>query len=245
VSSVGIDQRLGEQVPLDAVFRDEEDNPVRLGRYFGSKPVVLTLVYYKCPMLCSEVLNGLLDSLRKLPFEVGDRFTVVTVSFDPRETPSLAAAKKATYVEQYGRPGAANGWHFLTGDPETILRLTTADGFRYMFDAKSQQYAHGSGIMVLTQEGRLARYFYGIQYSPRDLRLGLVEASASKIGSPIDQVLLLCYDYDPSTGIYSFAILNLVRLAGALTVLALGMYMIVMWRRDRKKCGMRTATTTG
>ncbi|MEW6299071.1 MAG: SCO family protein [Thermodesulfobacteriota bacterium] len=235
---VGIDQRLDGQVPLDLVFRDETGKAVRLGEYIGAapgRPTILALVYYECPMLCSLVLNGLLGSLKALSFTVGDEFNIVTVSFDPRETPALAAAKKKEYVRRYGRPGAAAGWHFLTGEEEAIRQLARAVGFRYAYDAKTDQYIHASGIMVVTPRGRLARYFYGIEYAPRDVRLGLVEASANRIGSPIDQVLLFCYHYDPVTGKYGLLIMNVLRLAGLATVLALGTFIAVMLRRDRRR----------
>jgi len=232
---IGIDQRLNEQVPLDLVFRDETGKLVRLGDYFGEKPVILSLVYYECPMLCTLVLNGLLKSLRALSFDVGKEFNVVTVSFNPGETPTLAAAKKAEYIQHYSRAGAAEGWHFLTGEAGSIKRLAQAVGFRYIYDAKQNQFAHASGIMVLTPQGRLSHYFYGIEYSPRDLRLSLVEASANKIGSPVDQLLLYCYHYDPTTGKYGVIIMNVIRLAGLGTILALGAFMVVMFRRDRKR----------
>jgi len=232
---IGIDQRLNEQVPLDLVFRDETGKLVRLGDYFGEKPVILSLVYYECPMLCTLVLNGLLKSLRALSFDVGKEFNVVTVSFNPGETPTLAAAKKAEYIQHYSRAGAAQGWHFLTGQEASIQQLAQAVGFRYVYDAQQNQFAHASGIMVLTPQGRLSHYFYGIEYSPRDIRLSLVQASANKIGSPVDQLLLYCYHYDPTTGKYGVIIMNVIRLAGLGTVLALGAFMVVMFRRDRKR----------
>lgn len=232
---VGIDQKLDAQIPLDLVFRDEQGRAVPLRAYFGEKPVVLSLVYYECPMLCTLILNGLLRSLRALPLTVGKDFTVVTVSFDPREGPELAAAKKRTYVQSYGRPGADGGWHFLTGEEEAIRRLTDAVGFRYAFDPETGQFAHASGIIVLTPQGRVARYFYGIEYSPRDLRFGLIEAAAGKIGSPVDQILLYCYHYDPKAGRYSLLIMNVLRVAGAATVAVLGVFILAMIRRDRRR----------
>jgi protein SCO1/2 len=234
-ADVGLDQRLNVQVPLDLRFRDETGDAVQLRDYFGEKPVVLALVYYDCPMLCTLVLNGLLRSLRALSFTAGSEFNVVTVSFNPRETPVLAAGKKETYLQGYARPGAEVGWHFLTGEEDAIRQLTRAVGFRYVYDAEADQYAHASGIIVLTPQGRIARYFYGIEYAPRDLRLGLVEASANTIGSPVDQVLLLCYHYDPATGKYGVVITNVIRLAGVATVLCLGSFMVVMFRRDRRQ----------
>lgn len=233
VPDVGIDQRLNNQVPLELKFRDEAGRVVQLRQYFNRKPVILTPVYYSCPMLCTQVLNGVTDSLSNLRFNVGREFEVITVSFDPRETPQLATTKKELHLRQYGRAGAAEGWHFLTGDEEAIKRLTEAVGFRYKFDPATNQFAHASGIMVLTPEGKVARYFYGIQYPPRDLRLGLVEASANKIGSPVDQVLLLCYHYDPLAGKYSAATMGFVRLGGALTLLALGGLIFWMLRKER------------
>ena len=200
MQKVGFDQRLNEQVPLDLEFTDEAGQPVKLGDYFGDKPVILVLAYYRCPMLCTLVLNGLAQGMMDVPFDVGKEFQVVTVSFDPRETPELAAAKKKTYIERYGRPGAAAGWHFLTGSAASIKKLTRAVGFRYAYDARLDQFAHASGIMVLTPAGKISRYFYDVKYSGRDLRLGLVEASENKIGSPVDQILLYCFHYDPTEG---------------------------------------------
>lgn len=236
--NVGIDQRLNHQVPRDLSFFDEAGRLVRLREYFGGKPVILSLVYYECPMLCTEVLNGLVSSLKVLSFDVGKQFVVVTVSFNPRETPALAAAKKEKYLQRYGRPAAA-GWHFLTGKQESIDELTKAVGFRYAYDAKTGQYAHASGIMVLTPEGNISRYFYGIEYAPRDLRLGLVEASANKIGSAVDQLLLFCYHYDPSTGKYSAIVMNFIRLGGIITVLVLGTFIGLSLRRkpDQSRIG--------
>jgi len=230
---LGFDQRLGEMLPLDAVLRDEQGNEVRLGDYFGEKPVVLSLVYYECPMLCTLSLNGLVSAMDVLSFDAGDEYEVVTISFEAKETPELARAKKASYVERYGRDGAAGAWHFLTGDEDQIRRVTEAVGFRYAWDDETQQYAHPSGILVITPEGRIARYLYGIEYAPKDLRLALVEASEEKIGSPVDQLLLFCYQYDPTTGRYGAVAMNMVRAGGVLTVLALGGFWVVMWRRER------------
>jgi protein SCO1/2 len=235
LQKVGIDQRLNEQVPLDAVFKDESGNTVQLGQYFGKRPVVLSLVYYSCPMLCNQVLNGMVGTFKALSFKPGEEFDIVTVSFDSRETPALAAAKKKTYVDYLpagSRLKAMNGWHFLTGDEANIRRLTEAVGFRYNFDAATNQFAHASGIMVLTPEGKLARYFYGIEYSPKDLRLGLVEASANKIGSPVDQLLLYCYHYDPATGKYGAVVMNMVRLAGIVTVVGMVGLLLFLRRRN-------------
>jgi protein SCO1/2 len=232
---VGIDQRLNAQVPLDLPFRDEDGRPVRLGDYFGRRPVVVALVYYECPMLCTQVLNGLISALGVLSFDAGREFDVVAVSFDPKEGPGLASAKKRAYLERYGRQGAERGWHFLTGDEPSIARLTKAVGFRYAYDQAIDQYAHGAGIIVLTPHGVVSRYFYGIEYAPRDLRLGLVEASADRIGTAVDRVLLLCYHYDPSTGRYGFVALTLVRIGGALTLVALGAFFWFERRRVRLK----------
>ena len=233
LNDVGIDQRLNEQVPLDLMFRDETGAPVQLGTYFGSKPVILSLAYYECPMLCTLVLNGLASALKVLTFDAGKEFEVVTVSFNPEDTPALAAAKKQNYIKEYGRPGAAAGWHFLTGDAAAIERLTRAVGFRYAAVPDQKQFAHAAGIMVLTPQGKLARYFYGVEFSPRDLRLGLVEAAQNKIGSPVDQLLLFCFHYDPATGKYGPIAMGSVRLGGALTVLALATFLTVMLRRER------------
>lgn len=236
LENVGIDQRLNEQVPLDLTFRDETGNAVKLGDYFGSKPVVLSLVYYSCPQLCSQVLNGLTSSLNTVKdFNIGREYTVVTVSFDPREKPELAAKKKATYVEWYKRDGVREGWHFLTGDQEQIDRLTAAVGFHYNWDPASQQFVHASGVMLLTPQGKLSRYFYGIEYSAKDLRLGLVEASDGKIGTPVDKVLLYCFHYDPEQGRYGFVVMNLIRLGGAITLVGVAALMLVMRRKNAQR----------
>jgi protein SCO1/2 len=235
LQNVGFDQRLNEQVPLDLTFRDEAGKDVKLGEYFHGKPVILVLAYYRCPMLCTLVLNGLVQGMLDMNFNVGREFEVVTVSFDPRETPDLAAEKKATYLTRYGRPGAAAGWHFLTGDEPSIHKLTQAVGFRYRYDPATDQYAHATGIMVLTPTGKISRYFYDIRYSGRDLRLALVEASANKIGSPVDQVLLFCFHYDPTVGKYGVAIMNLVRLGGVLTMFGLVGMIGFLWRREQRK----------
>jgi protein SCO1/2 len=232
--NVGFDQKLDEQVPLDLVFRDETGEPVKLSQY-GDKPVVLALVYYKCPMLCNLVLNGLLKALRAMPFDAGKQFNVVTVSFDPRETPKIAAAKKSGYIQQYGRKGAAAGWRFLTGEEDSIRRLTRSVGFRYTFDPASNQYAHASGLVVLTPKGKVTRYLYGVEYSARDLQFSLMDAATEKIGSPVDQLLLYCFHYDPLTGKYGLAIMTAIRIGGVLTVLALGGFIVVMLRRERRR----------
>ena len=232
---IGIDQRLGREVPLDLAFRDATGTPVRLRNYLDEKPVVLALVYYECPGLCSLLLNGMVRSFRALPFDIGDEFLVVTVSIDPTEPPELAAAKKQAYTLRYGRTGAGAGWHFLTGEEAAIRRLTEAVGFRYAYDPDSDRYAHPAAIAVLTPGGRVARYLFGLEFPPRDLRLALVEASAGRIGSAVDQVLLYCYQYDPATGKYSLVIMNVLRLAGLATVMLLGTFIVLMCRRDRRR----------
>ena len=225
---VGIDQKLNNQIPLAVLFRDETGSEVTLGHYFGHRPVILVLAYYDCPMLCTMVLNGLLHSVKELKLNVGQEFEIVTVSFDPTEKPSLAAAKKAIYMGLYDRPGAAAGWHFLTGDEPSIHQLAQAVGFHYNYDPETRQYVHATGIMVLTPEGRLARYFYGIQYPAGNLRLGLVEASQGRIGSTVDEVLLYCSQYDPATGKYSVIISHVLKIAALVTILSLGSLVLVM-----------------
>ena len=229
---VGIDQRLGESLPLDAPFRDDHGQSVTLGDLFGGKPVVLVMTYFECPMLCTLVLNGLTKTLKTMNFEPGKEFDVVVVSFDPRDTPELAAKKKATYVAEYGRVATADGWHFLTGDQAAIARVATAVGFRYKWVPEEKQFAHAAAIMVATPEGRMSRYFYGVDYAGRDLRLGLIEAADHKIGSAVDVLLLFCYRYDPATGKYGAIVLNMVRIGGVATVLVIGAFMAVMFRRE-------------
>src|SRR5579884_861240 len=230
LQGVGFDQRVNEQVPLDLEFRDEAGRTVRLGNYFGDKPVILVLAYYRCPMLCTEVLNGLVRAMLDMPYTAGKEFVVLTVSFDPHETPDLAAAKKKTYLERYGRRGAEAGWHFLTGDQGPIKRLTEAVGFRYHYDDWHQQFAHASGIIVLTPHGKLFRYFLDIKYDPQVLRLSLVEASQGKVGSVTDQALLFCFHYDPADGKYGVYVMNLVRLGGVLTLLCIGGLVLFLCR---------------
>jgi protein SCO1/2 len=234
-ANVGLDQRLNEQLPLSLSFRDETGKTVQLGDYFGEKPVILSFAYYDCPMLCTLVINGLIRTLRTLSFSAGNEFNIVTVSFDPKDTPAMAAVKRQTSLQSYNRKGAEAGWHFLTGDEATVRQLTQAVGFRYAFDERTQQYQHPSGIMILTPSGKLSRYFYGIEYAPRDVRLGLVEASAGKIGSPVDQVLLLCFHYDPTTGKYGLIITRALQLAGLVTIFSLGLFMVISLRRDRRE----------
>lgn len=245
LQDVKIEQKLDQQLPLDLVFRDESGQEVKLGQYFGNKPVVLSLVYYDCPMLCTQVLNGMVTSFRVLPFQIGKEFDVVTVSFDPRETSALATAKKKVYVNylpERMRAGANDGWHFLTGDPASIEKLTDAVGFRYHYDEATKQFAHASAIMVATPQGRLSRYFYGIDYAPRDLRLGLIESSANKIGTPMDQLLLYCYHYDPATGKYGGAVIRVMRIAGVITVL--GILAMVLFLKARNP-GVMSPKTGG
>jgi protein SCO1/2 len=239
--NVSIEQRLDSPLPLGLEFRDESGRAVRLGDYFGSRPVVLVLAYYDCPMLCTQVLNGLVSAMRILSFDAGREYEVVTVSFDPRDDPSDARAKKEPYVARYGRAGAAAGWHFLTGDPKAIAALTQAVGFRYTWDERLEQFAHASAIYVATPAGRLSRYFYGIEYAPRDLRLALVEASHGKIGTPVDQLLLYCYHYDPAAGRYGAVVMNMVRVAGVAFVLILSTFLFAMWRREKRREARRLA----
>ncbi len=246
LENVGIEQHLNTQIPSDLIFRDETGKSVRLGDYFGRKPLILNLVYYNCTMLCGEALAGLASAMRLVKFDVGKEFDVITVSFDPRETPEMAVAKKKDYVERYGRPNAAAGWHFLTGQPESINALTKAVGFQYQYDAKSNQYAHATAIMVLTPQGHISRYFYGVDFPPKDLRMGLVEASQNKIGNTVDAVLLYCYHYDPETGKYGAMIANILRLAAAATILFIGGLIFILWRLDRsatQKVLTRKSTT--
>lgn len=230
LKNVGIEQHLDEPIPPDLTFRDETGKAVRLGDYFGDKPVILSLVYYRCPMLCSEVLSGLESALRVLKFDVGKDFQVLTVSFDPSDTPEIATAKKAEYIKRYGRVGAADGWHFLTGQQASIDALTKAAGFQYEYDPKTGQFAHTTAIMILTPKGKIAQYYYGVEYAPKDLRLGLVQASQNKIGTVVDEVLLYCYHYDPSTGKYGAVISRILKLAGAATILVLAGLLLILFR---------------
>jgi protein SCO1 len=243
LSRIAIEQRLNTQVPLDLPFVDESGRDVRLGDFFGKRPVVLALVYYECPMLCTQVLNGLVSALGVMNFEPGREFEVVAVSFNPKEGPGLASQKKANYLERYGRAHTAAGWHFLTGQQPSIKRLTDAIGFRYEYDDEIKQFAHGAGIEVLTPHGVISKYFYGIEFSARDLRLGLIEASEERIGSAIDDVLLFCYHYDPATGKYGAAVLRLVRVAGIATVIAFLSFLTVSLRRERASVSSRASST--
>lgn len=233
---VGLDQKLDAQIPLDLTFQDEWNKPVALRDLFAhGKPVVLTLVYYECPMLCNLVLNGLVKTMRAMSLDAGKDFEIVTVSFDHREHADIAAAKKKSYIERYQRPGAEKGWHFLTGDEASIKRLADAVGFRFAFDETTGQFAHASGIMVATPQGKLARYLYGVEYSAKDLRLGLVEAAKGKIGNPVDQLMLYCFHYDPNTGKYSLAVVKTIQALGTATVLGLVALVFVLTRRDRRQ----------
>ena len=233
LTNVGIEQHLDGQVPAELAFVDDTGRPVKLGDYFGKKPLVLNLVYYTCPMLCGEALAGLSASMKMVKFDVGNQFDVITVSFNPKETPEIAAAKKKEYLLRYGRPGAAAGWHFLTGSPESINALTKAVGFQYQYDESKNQYAHATAIMVLTPQGRISRYFYGVDFPPKDLRMGLVEASQGKIGNAVDQVLLYCYHYDPTAGKYGAVVSNMLKIGAGLTIVFLGGLILILLRLER------------
>jgi protein SCO1/2 len=238
LKAVGIEQKLGDKLPLDVELKDEDGKAVKLGTYFNNgRPVILALVYYECPMLCNQVLNGLTGSLKGMSLDAGKDFDVVAISFDARENdkPDLAKNKKASYIERYGRPGTEQGWHFLTGTQEAIDKVTSAAGFNYKWDDKSSQFAHAAGIMVTTPDGKLSRYFYGIDYAPKDLKFGIMDSSADKVGNPAEQLLLYCYHYDPATGRYGLAILRVMRIAGVATVLGMGAMIFVFWRRNKRK----------
>jgi protein SCO1/2 len=237
-TEVAFDQHIDEQLPLSLEFRNHAGETVSLEKYFGTKPVILSLVYYECPMLCTLELNGLVKSLKTLDLSAGKDFTLLTVSFDPGETPVLAAEKRRSYLAQYDRPGADADWQFLTGDRENIKALCESVGFRYVYDPQRDEYAHASGIVVLTPDGKISRYFFGIEYPARDLQLGLVEASSGKVGSVTDQLLLLCYGYDPTTGRYGFLVMSAVRLGGVATVIGLGGFIGATAYRER--CGRRS-----
>ncbi len=232
LQNVGFEPKLNAHLPLDLAFRDEAGRDVQLRQYFTQKPVLLALVYYGCPMLCNQVEQGVVGALRMLSFNPGRDYEVVFVSFDPRESPDMAAQKKESAMTHFRRPETATGWHFLTGSKESIDALTKGANFRFTFDQKSNLFAHASGIMLLTPDGRISRYFYGVEYPARDLRLGLVDASAGKIGTPIDRALLFCYQYDPTSARYSASILKIIRLGGVLTILCLVAGMLIFRRRD-------------
>jgi len=231
LTNIGIDQHLDQQISPDLAFRDETGKAVRIGDYFGKKPLILNLVYYRCPMLCNEVLAGLESSLRVLKFDVGKEFDVLTVSFDASDTPESATEKKAASLKRYKREGAEQGWHFLTGPQESIDALTNTVGFRYEYDPKIKQFAHSTAIMVLTPQGKIAQYYYGVEFPPKDLRLGLIQASQNKIGTLADQVILYCYHYNPATGKYGAIISRVIQLAGAVTILCIGTVLLVLFRR--------------
>lgn len=236
LKKVGIEQNLNGQIPLDATFKDSSGSQIKLGDYFGKdKPVVLALVYYECPMLCNEVLNGLTGSLKGISFDVGKEFDVVAISFDARENDKaeLLKNKKESYVARYNRPNSAHGWHFLTGEQSEIDKVTEAVGFSYTFDERTNQFAHAGGIMIITPEGRISKYFYGIDYAPKDVKFGIMESSENKIGNPAEQLYLYCFHYDPSTGKYGFAILNVLRLMAVATIVGIGAMLFVFWRRKK------------
>jgi protein SCO1/2 len=247
VKAVGFDQRLESQIPLDLSFKDETGATVRLDAYMpkgGKKPVALVFVYYQCPMLCTQVLNEFTTSLKTVGLKPGDDFEILTVSIDPRETPDLAARKKQSYIESLGRPEAAKGWHFLTGDEESIKRITDAAGFRFTWDEDTQQYAHPGGLVILTPEGRVSRYLFDVVFSSRDMRFGLIEAARGEIGSLVDRVaLFLCYHYDPASGKYGLVITNVIRILCFLTVAGIGTFIFVMLRRDGRLAAQGSPTT--
>jgi protein SCO1/2 len=245
LDKVGIDQKIGQQLPLGAVFKDETGRDVKLGDYFGTRPVVMALAYYECPMLCTQVINGMTGALKTLSFDAGRDFDVVVVSINPAERPALAAEKKATYLEQYARPQTAAGWHFLTGSEPSIKAVAAALGFRYAYDEQIGQYAHGAAIYVATAQGIVARYFLGVEFPPTHLRYALVEASNNRLGTVADQVLLFCYHYDPATGKYGVAILRAVRIGGVLTVAAFLTFLFVSLRRERQRAPADTDRRLG
>ena len=238
LKKVGIEQKLGSQLPLDTELKDENGKIVTLGSFFGKgRPVVVAFVYYECPMLCNQVLNGLTGSLKGISFDAGKEFDVVAISFDAKEfdKPDLAKNKKASYLERYGRPATEKGWHFLTGTQESIQKVTSAAGFTFEWDEKSQQFAHAAGVMIATPDGKLSRYLYGIDYSPKDLKFGIMESAESRVGNPADQLLLYCFHYDPASGKYGLAILNVVRLGGIATLLGMGAMGLLFWRRNKRR----------
>ncbi len=238
LKKIGIEQQLGAQLPLDTELKDEDGNLVKLGKYFETgRPVIVAFVYYECPMLCNQVLNGLTGSLKGITFDAGKEFDVVAISFDANEfdKPGLAKNKKAGYMERYSRPGSENGWHFLTGTQESLDKVTSAAGFTYEWDEQSNQFAHAAGIMIATPEGKLSRYFYGVDYSPKDVKFGIMESAESRVGNPVEQLLLYCFHYDPATGKYGLAILRVMRLGGVLTLLGLGAMGFIFWRRNKRR----------
>ena len=235
VSQIGFDQKLGIQLPLDLRFHDDTGRDLRLGELLGRRPVILAPVYFRCPLLCNQLLNGLTRSLKPVSLAAGQDFDVIAFSINPAETPDLAGPKKRAYLEQYDRPGSANGWHFLVGDQPAISALTEAIGFRYTFNPQTELYAHAAGVVIVTPEGRVARYFYGIDFPPKELESELTRARAGQIGNPIGRLLLLCYDYDAATGKYTLSIMRLLRVAGTATAVALGAFVCLMFRREAKE----------
>ena len=233
LKQIGFDQRLDQQAPLDDLFQDAQGRTVKLGDYFGARPVVLALVYYNCPMLCTQVLDGAVAAFRAMSLQPGQDYDFVAVSFDPRDKPKDAAAKQAIYVKRYG-PQAGHAFHFLTGDQQSIDALTKAVGFHYVWDASIGQFAHPTGIIVLTPAGKVARYLFGVDYSARDLRLSLVQASQGQIGTKVDELLLYCYHYNPATGKYGLLTMRLLRIAGGLTIIGLGAFIFIMWRMEKR-----------
>ena len=234
-------QQLGQKLPLDVRFTDETGRDVALGEYFGSRPVVLAFVYYQCPMLCTQVMNGISSALKVLPFAPGQDFDIVLVSFDPRDTPEAANAKKRAHLDHWAASGTANGWHFLTGTEASIRQVTAAAGFTYQWDAQTNQFAHVSGLLVATADGTLSRYFYGVEYSPRDLRLALIDSGNGKVGSLVDELLLYCFQYDPSHGRYGAVFMNIMRLGSALTVCFIAGFILLMRRREMRSAAERHA----
>lgn len=244
LGDVGIEQKLGDQVPLQLPFRDETGKTVALGDYFqNNRPVILSLVYFNCPMLCSQVLAEMAHCLRRLKFDAGKQFEIVTVSFDPRETPQMARAAKSQYLAMYGRQGGESGWHFLTGDQSSITALGNAVGFHYSWDSRTKQFAHATGIMLLTPEGRVAQYYYGARYFPSDLRLGLIEASHNRIGTLADQIVLYCYHYDPRTGRYGAIVFRVMQVSGAFTLLIMGSLIVFLFFNDPNRRWRRSSDT--
>lgn len=234
LKEVTFKQRLNETLPLDATFKDENGRSVTLGQFFDKRPVVLAFVYYQCPMLCTQVMNGISSALKVMPFAAGREFDVVLISFDPRDTPAIAAEKKRAHLEYWSAERDAAAWHFLSGDEASIRRVTSAAGFTYRWDEATGQFAHVSGVLVVTPEGRLSRYFYGVEYSPKELRMALVESGEGRIGSAIDELLLYCFHYDPESGRYGLLVMNLVRLGGVMTVLFVGGFILLMHRRQSR-----------
>ena len=238
LKEVGIEQRLGEQLPLEAVLKDEDGKAVKLGDYFAKgRPVIVAFVYYECPMLCNQVLNGLTGSLKGMSIDAGKDFDVIALSFDARENDKAALAKnkKASYMERYARPGTENGWHFLTGSEESILAVTRAAGFNFKWDEKSNQFAHAGAVMIATPDGKISRYLYGIDYAPKDLKFAVMESAEARVGSPVEQLMLYCYHYDPSTGKYGLSVLRVMRIGGVATLLGIGVMLFVFWRRNKNK----------